>query len=119
MENRPDYLLRFEYQKLFQVLGYLERATIQKIFGQILIGYGVNILSPLLFDAAIALSNKLESDPDEKGKRQAADFSIWANRTSNRQGNSNSRKSDSIILSATIICLSTLYTLGGQRRNWV
>lgn len=75
MPNRKDYPLRFEYRNFAHIdkAGFT-RPTILEIFEKILIGYGVGILRGLIRNAAQAIVEKLENDPEAFKARSDVNF---------------------------------------------
>lgn len=65
MPKRKDYPLRFEFQNFAHITkAAFDRATVLEIFEKILIGYGVGIFRDLIHNAAQAIVERLEDQPE-------------------------------------------------------
>ncbi|RMZ84002.1 hypothetical protein DV737_g1387, partial [Chaetothyriales sp. CBS 132003] len=75
MPNRHDYPLRFEYQDFAHITrDEFALATVLSMFENILAGYGARILRDLIHNAAQAIVEKLEANPQAHSARGNPDF---------------------------------------------
>ena len=75
MKDRPEYPLAFEHQVFSRIQKeYFERETVSETFEKIMIGYGENVLQPLLFGATKAIMAKLNNDLEGMRARENDDF---------------------------------------------
>ena len=73
--NIPGYPLQFEFRQFAKVSrDKFDRETVLKLFGRILLGYGVEKLRGLLQDAAKTLAEKLQKEPDKFTPRMSLNF---------------------------------------------
>ena len=77
MKDRPDYPLRFEFEKYLSLPKEVKREEVFETFQRILISYGEEELRPLLSSAAEALVQKLHSDPTELSMQQRQDINFY------------------------------------------
>ncbi len=71
----PGYPLRFEFREFVRVpRDKLDRKIVLELFAKILVGYGVKNFRGLLQDAANAIVEKINEDPEEYTLRQNVHF---------------------------------------------
>ena len=75
MPKTPEYPLRFEYRSFVKIPQLNDRDRILRTFEKILIGYGVNILCPLLRQVAKSMNEKFP--PGSKGIEERADHDFY------------------------------------------